>query len=88
MSREKERYVVGDKPVRVAHTTTDRVPFLSNTGDVPVSVDVAPWPMDKALVIAPGVTVPFISPQPAGDSAPIFASCADGKGEIEVLFLR
>jgi len=88
VSREKERYAVGADPIRIAYTTTDRTPFLTNLGDVPVSVDTAPWPMDKALVIGPGVTVPIVSPMPATDSAPVFVACTSGKGEVEVLYLR
>lgn len=88
MAREKERFALTDEPIRITHTTHDRVPFITNVGSTPVMLDIAPWPMKNGLTIAPGVTVPFPNPMTPFDATPIFAVCPDGEGEVEYLFLR
>lgn len=42
MAREHERFDVGADPIRLCATSHDRIPFLTNVGDVPVLIDVAP----------------------------------------------
>lgn len=88
MAREKERFTVGPEPIRITHTTHDRVPFISNVGDTPIKLDIAPWPMTHALLLPPGAVVSFPNPMTPFDATPIFAVCPDGNGEVEYLFLR
>jgi hypothetical protein len=88
MAREHERFDVTDKPIRITHTTHDRVPYVTNVGNTPVLLDIAPWPMTHALKLAPGVTIPFVNPMTPADATPIYAACPDGEGEVEYLFLR
>ena len=57
MSRERERVIIGDEPVRICHTSIDRTPFITNIGDTPVTLDIAAYPMTHALTLQPGVTV-------------------------------
>jgi hypothetical protein len=88
MSREKERFAIGAEPVLICATSHDRVPYITNVGDVPIQLDFKKWPENKGLILAPGATVPFVNPMPATDATPIFAACPGGKGEVEYLFLR
>jgi len=88
VGREKETFTLTDKPVHLCATAHDRTPYISNVGDQDIMLDTAPWPMTHGLVLRPGVTIPFVNPMPATDSTPIFGACPDGKGEVEILFLR
>jgi len=86
--RERERVNVGDEPIRICHTTSGRIPFVTNVGGVPVVLDIAAWPMTHGLTLAPGATTSFPSPLPVGVVATIFAVAPTGNGQIEYLYLR
>ena len=88
MSREKERFTVGQSPILICQTTHDRVPFIRNVGNTDVMLDIKKWPMDQGLTLAPGVTLPFPNPMMPTDATPIFAVCPDGEGKVEYLFIR
>jgi hypothetical protein len=89
VSREKERFTIGDEPILLCHTTHHRTPFITNVGTTTVTLDIQKWPMTHGLTLAPGVTVSFTNPMPAPtDVTPIFAVSPDGKGAVEYLFFR
>jgi hypothetical protein len=88
MGREQERFQLTDEPILLCNTAHDRTPFISNTGDSPIMLDIAKWPMTHGLTLQPGATTAFPNPMTQFDATPIFAKAPGGKGEVEYLFLR